>query len=78
MLHRPPSPHRAATTARRKRRYRDRMRRGAMTVMIEIVSELVDWLVAVQWLEAGKADDRAEIASAIMRLLADAARHNAF
>jgi hypothetical protein len=71
MLHRPP---RRSTPAARKARYRDRLRRGAMTVQIEIGADLVDWLISVQWLERGRADDRREIGAAIVRMLADAAR----
>jgi hypothetical protein len=71
MLHRPA--HRSPASAR-KAGYRRRLRDGCMVVPIEIDGELIDWLIAVRWLEPAKADDRREIGAAIRRMLADAAR----
>jgi hypothetical protein len=69
MIHRPP----ARSTKARKRRYRDRVRRGALAVTIEVDARIVDMLTRLDWLPARDVHDRLEIAAAIERLLADAA-----
>jgi hypothetical protein len=45
-----------------------------MAVTIEVDGDLIDWLVAVQWLPQAEIHERDQIARAIEALLRDAAR----
>jgi hypothetical protein len=81
MLHRPPEKprpkfgERISPAARRKARYRDRVRRGAMVVTIEIDAGVIGWLCRYGWLDqVHLVHQRDEIARAIERLLQDSAR----
>jgi hypothetical protein len=61
--------------AARKRRYRQRVRDGKMTLTIEVDATLIDFLALTGWLERRQeCFERAEIAAAIERMLHDAAR----
>jgi hypothetical protein len=64
----------SAPAARRKARYRDRVRRGAMVLQLEIDDSVVDWLCHYGWLPPRDVHERDEIARAIERLLQDSAR----
>jgi hypothetical protein len=75
MLHRPPfATLRGKRPATRKARYRQRQRDGRMMVTIEIDAALVDLLCRTGWLSNCTVAERGDIARAIERLLADAAR----
>ncbi len=65
---------RDGTRAERDRRYRRRLARGVMTVMIEIDAAIIDRLVQWHWLEPRDVHERDEIARAIAAMLADAAK----
>jgi hypothetical protein len=57
-----------------QRRYRARVRRGVMAITIEVGPELVDMLCRLRWLNGSAFEhSRAEIRSALERLLADVA-----
>jgi hypothetical protein len=58
-----------------QRAYRRRQAAGRMCVSIEVDHRVIDWLCATQWLVPhGEVVTRAEIASAIERMIQDAAR----
>jgi hypothetical protein len=75
VLDRPARPdrHRSAAS-QRQRRYRRRARAGRVVVSIEVTEAIIELLIAAQWLTESAAADRAAIASAVERMLADAAR----
>jgi hypothetical protein len=76
MLHRPRPNRRSTATARataRQRRFRRRQRDGTMPIQIEIDAAIVTMLLETRWLAQSDSADRAKIAAAIMRMLADAA-----
>jgi hypothetical protein len=67
---------RAAATARataRQRTYRRRQRDGVTPVTIECDSSIVSMMVAIGWLAEADSGDKAAIARAIERMLADTA-----
>jgi hypothetical protein len=57
----------------RQRRYRARLRSGTMPITIDVAAETIAMLVETRWLREADASDKAAIAIAIERLLADAA-----
>jgi hypothetical protein len=65
---------RRSAASQRQRRYRRRARAGRVVVSIEVTEAVVELLIAAQWLQERAAADRAAIASAVERMLADAAR----
>lgn len=78
MLTRPPIRRRKRTASRERRRlaqreYRRRFDDGRFTVVVEIGADVVELLIASHWLDRD-CSDRAKIAAAIGRLLADAAK----
>jgi hypothetical protein len=68
MLERPAS--RAARE--RRRRYRERVKRGAMVVRLEADQELVGFLIRMRWLENGEVIDARKVTDALRRMLQDA------
>jgi hypothetical protein len=60
--------------ARDNRRYRARLKRGLITVPVEIGPEVVDLLVKARWLPELDLHSRAEFGAAIAAMLADSAR----
>jgi hypothetical protein len=55
-------------------RYRARRAAGVMTVNVAIDHRVVQWLVRTQWLMPRESFTRAEIASAIERMIQDSAQ----
>jgi hypothetical protein len=58
----------------RQRRYRRRLRTGAMPVTVDIDAPIVAMLVETRWLREADSADKAAIGRAIERMLADAAQ----
>jgi hypothetical protein len=70
----PAAARRAAATSR-KRRWRQRQRRGAAVLAIEVadLNRLIEVLIGLSWLAEAEAEDRKQIAQATAELLDDLA-----
>jgi hypothetical protein len=60
----------------RTRRYRERLRAGAVMVPIAVSPEILGLLIDTGWLSESESEDRRQIAAALGALLADAAAHH--
>jgi hypothetical protein len=65
------APERPATA--RTRRYRERLRAGAVMVPIAVTPEILGLLIDTGWLSESESEDRRQIAAALGAMLADAA-----
>lgn len=81
MLHRPPAASRKRATRERRRlaqiEYRRRFDAGLIVVGVEIDGDdgdVVEMLLATDWLKAVERKDRKKIGAAISAMLADAAK----
>jgi hypothetical protein len=63
----------ASPAAARTQRYRQRVRAHKVVVGVEIDEQLLGLLIRLHWLQERDAADRAAIAAALARMLADAA-----